>query len=181
MNSPPSGLQKLKMENGYVKNGHVGARLLNVHRRYTIGAGHIFRHESRHGGAGNGSSGKTSSGSRGSNEKNQLISGKGARVSSGGGDQGNNYGRSGTSSTVSRGIQEKKPVNREEQRDSSANGGGGNASVRTSSIKSDAEDGKLVDGWPKWLTDNIPKAALEGLTPRSAETYDKIDKVSLSS
>ncbi|KAH9691856.1 protein kinase domain-containing protein [Citrus sinensis] len=38
-------------------------------------------------------------------------------------------------------------------------------------------DGKLVNGWPKWLTDNIPREVLAGLVPKSAESYDKIDKV----
>ncbi|XP_030544115.2 probable serine/threonine-protein kinase At1g54610 [Rhodamnia argentea] len=36
---------------------------------------------------------------------------------------------------------------------------------------------ELVDGWPKWLIDNVPKRALRGLVPRSADSYDKIDKV----
>lgn len=38
-------------------------------------------------------------------------------------------------------------------------------------------DGELADGWPKWLTDNIPREVLAGLVPKSAESYDKIDKV----
>ncbi|EEF38066.1 Cell division protein kinase, putative [Ricinus communis] len=37
--------------------------------------------------------------------------------------------------------------------------------------------GKTVNGWPKWLTDNVPKQVLAGLIPKSAENYDKIDKV----
>lgn len=40
------------------------------------------------------------------------------------------------------------------------------------------DDEELVDGWPKWLTDNIPRDALAGLIPKSAESYDKLDKVS---
>ncbi|KAF5735335.1 Serine/threonine-protein kinase [Tripterygium wilfordii] len=36
---------------------------------------------------------------------------------------------------------------------------------------------ELVDGWPKWLTDNIPREVLAGLVPKSAENYDKLDKV----
>ncbi|KAK9270309.1 hypothetical protein L1049_025887 [Liquidambar formosana] len=51
-------------------------------------------------------------------------------------------------------------------------GGGGNVSQR----KQDRGD-EIVDGWPKWLTDNIPREALAGLVPRSAESYDKLDKV----
>ncbi|KAK0576220.1 hypothetical protein LWI29_013850 [Acer saccharum] len=38
-------------------------------------------------------------------------------------------------------------------------------------------DGDIVDGWPKWLTDNIPREVLAGLVPKSAEAYDKLDKV----
>ncbi|XP_008799048.2 probable serine/threonine-protein kinase At1g54610 isoform X1 [Phoenix dactylifera] len=34
-----------------------------------------------------------------------------------------------------------------------------------------------VDGWPRWLTDNIPRAVLAGLVPRSADSYEKLDKV----
>eukprot|EP00257_Ricinus_communis_P019068 XP_015577945.1 probable serine/threonine-protein kinase At1g54610 [Ricinus communis] len=39
------------------------------------------------------------------------------------------------------------------------------------------DEGKTVNGWPKWLTDNVPKQVLAGLIPKSAENYDKIDKV----
>ncbi|KAL3513946.1 hypothetical protein ACH5RR_026663 [Cinchona calisaya] len=157
MNSPPPGLQKLKMENGYVKGSYAAARRSTGQRHYTIGtAGQFF--------------GKTSSSSKGSHEKKPNTR-EAARVSP--------DDRTGTtSSTGSRGSQEKKLIVCEEHRESSsANGGVGNVSVGTSTPKSDAEDGdQLVDGWPKWLTDNIPKDALAGLTPRSAETYDKIGK-----
>lgn len=177
VNSPPLGLQKLKTENGYVKGEYAAARRSTGQRHYAVGAGHFLRQESRDGG----SNGKTSGGSRGSHEKKPIHI-EGSRVSLHD-DEGGTYGRSGTtSSSGSRRIQEKKLINLDEQRaNSSVNGDVGNASVRTSSMKSDGDDGELVDGWPKWLTDNIPKDALAGLTPRSAETYDKIDKVSLSS
>ncbi|XP_010932052.1 probable serine/threonine-protein kinase At1g54610 [Elaeis guineensis] len=36
---------------------------------------------------------------------------------------------------------------------------------------------ELVDGWPRWLTDNIPREVLAGLVPKSADSYDKLDKV----
>ncbi|XVF64280.1 hypothetical protein PTKIN_Ptkin09bG0156000 [Pterospermum kingtungense] len=36
---------------------------------------------------------------------------------------------------------------------------------------------EMVDGWPKWLIDNIPKEALGGLVPKGAESYDKLDKI----
>uniref|UniRef100_A0A6V7PAM2 [RNA-polymerase]-subunit kinase n=1 Tax=Ananas comosus var. bracteatus TaxID=296719 RepID=A0A6V7PAM2_ANACO len=36
---------------------------------------------------------------------------------------------------------------------------------------------EMVDGWPRWLLENIPREVLSGLVPRSADSYDKIDKV----
>ncbi|XP_027090734.2 probable serine/threonine-protein kinase At1g54610 [Coffea arabica] len=175
MNSPPPGLQKLKMENGYdAKGGYAAARRSTGQRHYTIGAGQLFRHESRH----EGGSGKTSTGRRGSHEK-KPITREEARISYDGGEEGGNYGRGGTTSSAeNKGSQEKKLINLEVQTySSSANGGVGTASVPTSSTRREGEDGELVDGWPKWLIDNIPRDALEGLIPRSAETYDKIDKI----
>ncbi|XP_050208151.1 probable serine/threonine-protein kinase At1g09600 [Mercurialis annua] len=38
-------------------------------------------------------------------------------------------------------------------------------------------DDDHVGGWPKWLVDNIPKEALAGLIPKSADSYDKLAKV----
>jgi cyclin-dependent kinase 12/13 len=38
---------------------------------------------------------------------------------------------------------------------------------------------EVVDGWPKWLTDNVPREVLGGLIPKSAENYDKLAKVSV--
>lgn len=174
MNSPPPGLQKFKMENGYAKGYYAAARRSTGQRHYTIGAGQLFRHGSRHGDG----SGKTSAGSRGSHEK-QPITREEARVSTDGGEGGGNHCSGGTTSSAeSKGSQEKKLINLEVQRySSSANGGVGTASVRTSSTRSDGEDGELVDGWPKWLTDNIPRDALEGLIPRSAETLLVADSI----
>lgn len=37
---------------------------------------------------------------------------------------------------------------------------------------------EIVDGWPKWLVDNVPSQGLDGLVPKSAESYKMIDKVS---
>jgi cyclin-dependent kinase 12/13 len=36
---------------------------------------------------------------------------------------------------------------------------------------------EMVDGWPKWLVDNVPIQSLAGLVPKSAESYKMIDKV----
>lgn len=38
-------------------------------------------------------------------------------------------------------------------------------------------DDEVADGWPKWLTDNIPAQVLSGLVPKSAESFDMISKV----
>ncbi|GJN39171.1 hypothetical protein PR202_gb28272 [Eleusine coracana subsp. coracana] len=35
---------------------------------------------------------------------------------------------------------------------------------------------ELVDGWPTWLLDNVPREALHGIVPKSADAYDKIYK-----
>ncbi|KAH7675103.1 [RNA-polymerase]-subunit kinase protein [Dioscorea alata] len=35
----------------------------------------------------------------------------------------------------------------------------------------------LVDGWPRWLVNNVPKDVLAGLVPKSADSYDKLAKV----
>ncbi|XP_072952629.1 probable serine/threonine-protein kinase At1g54610 isoform X4 [Typha angustifolia] len=36
---------------------------------------------------------------------------------------------------------------------------------------------ELVDGWPRWLLANVSRKALVGLVPKSADSYDKLDKV----
>ncbi|KAI5582275.1 hypothetical protein BDE02_07G074600 [Populus trichocarpa] len=51
----------------------------------------------------------------------------------------------------------------------------GNVSQRFSSKKAGGEE--LVDGWPKWLVDNIAGDVLAGLVPKSADSYDKLAKV----
>ena len=53
----------------------------------------------------------------------------------------------------------------------------GNVSQRFSSKKAGGEE--LVDGWPKWLVDNIAGDVLAGLVPKSADSYDKLAKVSV--
>ncbi|XP_017972452.1 PREDICTED: probable serine/threonine-protein kinase At1g54610 [Theobroma cacao] len=55
------------------------------------------------------------------------------------------------------------------------NGANGNVPQRDVSNKIGGDE--LVDGWPKWLVDNIPREVLAGLVPRSADSYDKLAKV----
>lgn len=57
---------------------------------------------------------------------------------------------------------DKKVKGRERGRD--GDGGGG-------------VDGDVLDGWPKWLIANVPREVLDGLVPKSADSYNKIDKV----
>uniref|UniRef100_A0A7N0T8W5 Protein kinase domain-containing protein n=1 Tax=Kalanchoe fedtschenkoi TaxID=63787 RepID=A0A7N0T8W5_KALFE len=36
---------------------------------------------------------------------------------------------------------------------------------------------EYVDGWPKWLVENVPKEALDGLAKKTADSYDMLCKV----
>lgn len=42
-------------------------------------------------------------------------------------------------------------------------------------VVGDADE--LVDGWPRWLVNNVPPEMLAGLIPKSADSYEKLDKV----
>lgn len=72
-----------------------------------------------------------------------------------------------------------------EEKVGSGGGGGGAAAVQRprfdpprpeASRRGGAVD-ETVDGWPKWLTDNVRPGVLVGLVPKSADSYDKIAKV----
>ncbi|KAJ7945311.1 Serine/threonine-protein kinase [Quillaja saponaria] len=67
---------------------------------------------------------------------------------------------------------EETPVARETERE---NNGYGKVSKRRAQKKIEGDE--LVDGWPKWLVDNIPGEVLAGLVPRSADSYDKLAKI----
>lgn len=49
----------------------------------------------------------------------------------------------------------------------------GNVSEMMGKIGAD----EMVDGWPKWLLDNVPKDGLAGLVPKTADSYDKLAKI----
>ncbi|XP_022772372.1 probable serine/threonine-protein kinase At1g54610 [Durio zibethinus] len=128
MNSPPRGLEKLKMENGYMgKERFVG------HRRST---GQRYSEPGRF------------SKPEPPKKLNGFGSADGVVAAVAGGKEGNFNGK-------------------EKMRSNEA------VEKRNFFVVGD----EMVDGWPKWLIDNIPKEVLAGLVPKSAELYDKIDKI----
>lgn len=77
---------------------------------------------------------------------------------------------------VKGGGREKPAVAREGEREVDGGGsGGGNVPRRVTGKKIAADE--LVDGYPKWLVDNIPMEVLAGLVRKSAESYVKLSKV----
>ncbi|KAK6115084.1 hypothetical protein DH2020_007353 [Rehmannia glutinosa] len=115
INSPPYGAEKMKMENGYVKGGHIRPRR-STGMRYDNGD--------------HGNNRKAIFGDRENFKENNITNTKGE----------NN----------------------------------GNFAERRNKA---GEDIEIVDGWPKWLTDNIPRDVLRNIVPRSADSYVKIDKI----
>lgn len=145
MNSmEPQGLEKLKLENGYVRGdgGFGGARRSTGQRPLNRDPTRVPRTSSALGGA------------------------RGSGAGRGGGDKKLVNGDSGSS-----GGQKEKMVTRDSGSGGGGSGGGGRRSGRLKVVE------EVVDGWPKWLSDNIPKEALAGLVPRSADSYEMLDKV----
>lgn len=129
MHSPPRGLEKLKLESGYVARGeHVRPRRSTGQRP----------HEPRE---------KNAAGRRLSDANRDTINGRNVMITNEGEKKQTNE-----SSDVGRKITKTTTTTEEEE---------------------------LIDGWPKWLVDNIPSEVLAGLVPKSADSYDKIDKVCL--
>lgn len=52
-----------------------------------------------------------------------------------------------------------------------------NGSLSQRIVLKKIEADEYVDGWPKWLVENVPKEALHGLAKRTADSYDKVAKV----
>lgn len=72
------------------------------------------------------------------------------------------------------------------EKEGSGGGGGGGALAvprprfdppRAEASRRGGAVDEMVDGWPKWLTDNVLPEVLVGLVPKSADSYDKIAKV----
>ena len=55
---------------------------------------------------------------------------------------------------------------------------GGNDSKKVGKKKIVGDE--LVDGWPKWLVENINPDVFSGLVPKSADSYEKLVKVSIT-
>ncbi|KAM1030304.1 hypothetical protein TB1_033515 [Malus domestica] len=134
-NSTPGGLEKLKLDNGYVANGP-----LNGHRRST-GQFHRdpFKPRQQRGEARISNVEPGSGGS--SNEKAAAAVADEWGALNGGSEGEKDDGSHKVSHKVS------------------------------------VDDEEFVDGWPKWLTDNISREILAGLVPKSADSFDKLDKV----
>ncbi|KAL8466867.1 hypothetical protein ACS0TY_035799 [Phlomoides rotata] len=43
--------------------------------------------------------------------------------------------------------------------------------------KNELREEELVNGWPKWLVENVPTDVLKNIVPKSADSYSKIDKL----
>jgi cyclin-dependent kinase 12/13 len=63
-------------------------------------------------------------------------------------------------------------VDRREERDA-----GGNFWKKEMELKPNIEAVELVYGWPKWLTDNVPREVLSGLVAKTADSYVMLSKV----
>lgn len=53
----------------------------------------------------------------------------------------------------------------------------GDGDDRAVDLKNKTEEDELVNGWPKWLVDNIPSHVLRNITPKSADSYVKIGQI----
>lgn len=71
------------------------------------------------------------------------------------------------------GKREGKVLSREEEE----KGNGDKASQKMVTVAKKSGGDEPKDGWPRWLTDNVPLEALAGLVRKSADSYDKLAKV----
>ncbi|RWR83019.1 putative serine/threonine-protein kinase [Cinnamomum micranthum f. kanehirae] len=71
------------------------------------------------------------------------------------------------------GQTEGKVLSREEEE----KGNGDRASQKMITVVKKSGGDELKDGWPRWLTDNVPVEALAGLVRKSADSYDKLAKI----
>ncbi|KAI4352758.1 hypothetical protein L6164_006979 [Bauhinia variegata] len=141
--SVPKGLEKLKLENGYVGNAGFAAHRRSTGQRYERReSGRQSQLEAR---------------------KKKVEFAKGNGNDGGQGDGLDGFGG------IAGGGDEGRLNKREGKRRDRVQKGG--------NLSNKSLDDEMVDGWPKWLVDNIPKEVLAGLVPKSAESYKMIDKV----
>ncbi|WVZ18676.1 hypothetical protein V8G54_005998 [Vigna mungo] len=69
---------------------------------------------------------------------------------------------------VIRGGEKEKPVPKEDA---------AKQSKSSKDLDSNESKNEFVDGWPKWLLDNIPTNVLAKLVPKSADSYEKLAKI----
>ncbi|MCD7449597.1 Cyclin-dependent kinase 12 [Datura stramonium] len=125
-------LERMKVENGYVKRGGVGKQHVQQRRQQQQQTRDMARIREQEG-----------------NGRNHVVEDQEKRI---GRDQKEKIkGRDGIG-------------NDQSQRGTSGNG---------RKIGGD----ELVNGWPKWLVDNIPKEVLVGLVPKTADSYEKLAKI----
>ncbi|KAL7230400.1 hypothetical protein ACSBR2_008814 [Camellia fascicularis] len=149
--SPPHGLQNLKHENGYVRGG-AGA-----------GAGAGAR-GANHGGGGGG--GRPINAQK-QPPKDHHHQGQG---------QGGLVNKLPRREVVGGGVKVNNGVGGDERKIRREGESDGVSVSQRFTTKKIGED-ELVDGWPKWLVDNVPKNVLDALVPKTADSYDKLAKV----
>ncbi|PHU20192.1 putative serine/threonine-protein kinase [Capsicum chinense] len=133
MHSPPRGLEKLKLENGYVARGDQHVRP----RRSTGQRPHVPREKNAAG---------FDDVRRRSDANRDIIN-----------------------------IERNLVITSDGEKQTNERSDGGDVGKKITMTTTEEEE--LIDGWPKWLVDNIPRQVLAGLVPKSADSYDKIDKV----
>ncbi|KAL1343456.1 hypothetical protein HN51_029846 [Arachis hypogaea] len=134
----PKGLDRLKLENGYVSNSDFVAHRRSTGQKYEPMEDANGRHHHHH------------------QKREQPPPRYLARVNELAAVPGGNNGESGKG---------KGGVTRERKKRELAK------------KKTFEDDYEMVDGWPKWLVDNVPAQVFGGLVPKSAESYKMIDKV----
>lgn len=138
------GLEKLKLENDYVKGGHAGVPVVRKQHGKVDDAAGKTHHED------------------GSNRKKVVGHGPGRGVANGGGDR-----------------PPKERIN--------INGGDGRGDKDVTVLKKVQRPNvtakkyiggyDIVNGWPKWLVDNISGDVLAGWVPKTADSFEKLAKV----
>lgn len=76
-------------------------------------------------------------------------------------------------------VEEGNGVEAERQIRKKASNSSSSVDGKSDGLMNKGGEDELVDGWPKWLVDNIPSDVLKNIVPKSADSYTKIDKVNI--